>query len=105
MDLAGSEEYDDKRSERKKETVNINQSLGVLARVIQALSNAKIGYVPYRDSNLTRLLKDSLGGNARTCFLACIMSAESFQRDSVRTLSYATRAKEIKNKPKTNYGI
>lgn len=79
------------------EGAKINQSLLVLGNCIQALSEGKKNYVPYRGSKLTRLLKDSLGGNCRTVMIAHLSpSVQSFE-DTYNTLLYAHRAKNIKN--------
>ncbi|VDN29952.1 unnamed protein product [Gongylonema pulchrum] len=103
VDLAGSENV--KRSgvegERLKEGCKINTSLLALQRVINQLSEKKNpGFVNYRDSKLTRLLKSSLGGNARTLIICNVASTELTQ--TLQTLRFAARAKEIKNKPRKN---
>ncbi|CAD7701953.1 unnamed protein product [Ostreobium quekettii] len=110
VDLAGSERI--KKSgaagERLKESVHINQGLLCLGNVISALgdeSRPRIGHVPYRDSKLTRLLQDSLGGNSRTCMVACVSSADNCFDETLNTLKYANRARNIKNKPHVNREI
>lgn len=87
-----------------KEGININKSLLVLGNVISALSEeGKKGiHVPYRDSKLTRILQDSLGGNSRTSMIACVSPAESNFDETLNSLNYASRARKIKNKPKIN---
>jgi hypothetical protein len=70
--------------------------------VITALVDGKSSHVPYRDSKLTRLLQDSLGGNVKTCMIANISPIESSTEETLSTLRYADRAKRIKNKPKIN---
>jgi hypothetical protein len=106
VDLAGSERL--KRThaigERAKEGISINQGLLALGNVINALSDTakKGGHVPYRDSKLTRLLQDSLGGNSRTLMIACISPADSSFTESINTLNYASRAKSIKNRSVVN---
>ncbi|KAE9338531.1 Kinesin-like protein [Phytophthora fragariae] len=115
VDLAGSERA--KRTGavagRFKESVSINQGLLALGNVISALGDDKrrIGsagngsgavHVPYRDSKLTRLLQDSLGGNARTLMIACVSPASVNFEETLNTLKYANRAKNIKNKPIVN---
>lgn len=81
----------------------INLSLSTLANVIAALTSEKPNqHVPYRDSKLTRLLKDSLGGNSKTTMIACCNMLEACLPETVSTLRYANRAKNIKNKPKVN---
>jgi hypothetical protein len=80
IDLAGSERFhnysaNELGNTQSRETLAINQSLSCLANVINALTSNSIAVVPYRDSKLTRLLKSSLGGNAKTLFIACANSA------------------------------
>lgn len=70
--------------------------------VITALVDSKSGHVPYRDSKLTRLLQDSLGGNTKTVMIANISGADYNYEETLSTLRYADRAKQIKNKPKVN---
>ena len=104
VDLAGSERQ--KKSgavnERLKEASNINLSLTSLMNVISALVNTKKTHIPYRDSKLTRLLEDSLGGNTKTCMIANISPADYNFEETMSTLRYANRAKNIKNQPKIN---
>lgn len=108
VDLAGSENVSragsNRTEERQRETGNINQSLLTLGRVINALVE-KSSHVPYRDSNLTRLLRDSLGGSTKTLMIATINPGESCQEETYKTLDYAKRAKSIKNKPEVNQRI
>ena len=73
-----------------------------LGNVISALVDGKSGHVPYRDSKLTRLLQDSLGGNTKTVMIAAISPADYNYDESLSTLRYASRAKDIKNKPVVN---
>jgi kinesin family protein 18/19 len=83
----------------------INKSLLALGNCITALANQKPGekpYIPYRDSKLTRLLKDSLGGNCRTVMIANISPSSGVYEDTHNTLIYANRAKKIKNKMERN---
>ncbi|TDL24943.1 kinesin [Rickenella mellea] len=106
VDLAGSERL--KRTaaagDRIKEGISINSGLLALGNVISALgdpSRAKshtASHVPYRDSKLTRLLQDSLGGNAHTLMIACVSPAEWNAGETVNTLKYANRARNIKNR-------
>ena len=109
VDLAGSERNKRTGTTGKhfKESVNINQGLLALANCINVLSDehARPGmHVPYRDHKLTRLLRNSLGGNARTYMLACVsVSAANFQ-ETLNTLRYAARARNIKNTPVINRG-
>ncbi|KAJ0397964.1 hypothetical protein P43SY_003872 [Pythium insidiosum] len=122
VDLAGSERA--KRTGavagRFKESVSINQGLLALGNVISALSEerkkpaggaatmtangstAGAVHVPYRDSKLTRLLQDSLGGNAKTLMIACVSPAAINFEETLNTLKYANRAKNIKNRPIVN---
>lgn len=85
-----------------KEATKINLSLSALGNVISALVDGKSNHIPYRDSKLTRLLQDSLGGNARTVMVANVGPASYNFDETVTTLRYANRAKNIKNKPKIN---
>ena len=91
-----------------RETKHINQSLTTLAKVIGALSKqgdtAKRGFVPYRDSKLTCLLKDSLGGNANTLMISCISPRLENMQETVSTLRYASQTKKITNRPVVNEG-
>ncbi|XP_071100198.1 kinesin-like protein KIF21A isoform X1 [Haliotis cracherodii] len=102
VDLAGSERL--KRTgatgERAKEGISINCGLLALGNVISALGDKlkKGSHVPYRDSKLTRLLQDSLGGNSRTLMIACISPSDRDFMETLNTLKYANRAKNIKNK-------
>lgn len=106
VDLAGSERSKKTQTvgEQFKEGVNINKGLLALGNVISALgsSNQNGGHVGYRDSKLTRLLQDSLGGNSMTLMIACISPADYNCDESVGTLRYADRARKIKNKPVVN---
>ena len=85
-----------------KEGVKINLSLSALGNVISALVDGKTSHIPYRDSKLTRLLQDSLGGNTKTIMIAAISPAFYHYDETLSTLRYASRAKNIKNKPKVN---
>ncbi|XP_071425742.1 chromosome-associated kinesin KIF4A [Pithys albifrons albifrons] len=106
VDLAGSERQKKTKAEgdRLKEGININKGLLALGNVISALGdeNKKGGFVPYRDSKLTRLLQDSLGGNSHTLMIACVSPADSNLEETLNTLRYADRARKIKNKPIVN---
>lgn len=103
VDLAGSEcvGKSGAQNQRAKEAGKINQSLLTLGRVINSLVE-KQGYVPYRDSKLTRLLQESLGGRAKTCIIATVSPSAVCIDESLSTLDYANRAKNIKNKPQIN---
>ncbi|XP_075436191.1 kinesin-like protein KIF19 [Ascaphus truei] len=105
IDLAGSERASQtqNRGQRMKEGAHINRSLLALGNCINALSERGGNkYVNYRDSKLTRLLKDSLGGNSRTVMIAHISPASIAFEESRNTLTYADRAKNIKTRVKRN---
>lgn len=104
VDLAGSERQakTGATGDRLKEATKINLSLSALGNVISALVDGKSKHIPYRDSKLTRLLQDSLGGNTKTMMVACLSPADNNYEESLSTLRYANRAKNIKNKPKIN---
>ncbi|PIO23912.1 Kinesin-like protein KIF3B [Aquarana catesbeiana] len=104
VDLAGSERQTKTgaQGERLKEATKINLSLSALGNVISALVDGRSTHIPYRDSKLTRLLQDSLGGNAKTVMVANIGPASYNVEESLTTLRYANRAKNIKNKPRVN---
>jgi len=98
IDLAGSERAanTNNRGLRLLEGANINRSLLALGNCITALVQGKGSFVPYRDSKLTRLLKDSLGGNCRTVMISCISPAAASFEETCNTLKYANRAKNIR---------
>uniref|UniRef100_A0A8C0VDG8 Kinesin family member 21A n=1 Tax=Cyanistes caeruleus TaxID=156563 RepID=A0A8C0VDG8_CYACU len=106
VDLAGSERL--KRTgatgERAKEGISINCGLLALGNVISALGDKskKATHVPYRDSKLTRLLQDSLGGNSQTLMIACVSPSDRDFMETLNTLKYANRARNIKNKVMVN---
>ncbi|KAE8693325.1 Kinesin-like protein BC2 [Hibiscus syriacus] len=108
VDLAGSERAKRTGSDglRLKEGIHINRGLLALGNVISALGDEKKRkegvHVPYRDSKLTRLLQDSLGGNSKTVMIACISPADINAEESLNTLKYANRARNIQNKPVVN---
>ena len=104
VDLAGSERQvkTGATGDRLKEATKINLSLSALGNVISALVDGKSTHIPYRDSKLTRLLQDSLGGNSKTMMIATISPASYNYEETMSTLRYANRAKSIKNKPKIN---
>ena len=86
-----------------KEGIQINKGLLILGNVISHLTGEKTGgFIPYRDSKLTRILQDSLGGNSRTTMIACVSPAESNYEETLSTIQYASRARNIKNKPIVN---
>ncbi|KAH8504742.1 hypothetical protein H0E87_012111 [Populus deltoides] len=103
VDLAGSENISRSgaREGRAREAGEINKSLLTLGRVINALVE-HLGHVPYRDSKLTRLLRDSLGGRTKTCIIATVSPAVHCLEETLSTLDYAHRAKNIRNKPEVN---
>jgi hypothetical protein len=106
VDLAGSERL--KRTlatgDRAKEGISINCGLLALGNVISALGDRskKSSHVPYRDSKLTRLLQDSLGGNSRTVMIACVSPSDRDFVETLNTLKYANRARNIKNRVQVN---
>ncbi|KAJ3012378.1 UNVERIFIED_CONTAM: hypothetical protein HDU68_001242 [Siphonaria sp. JEL0065] len=113
VDLAGSERVKRTGAEgvRLKESVKINSGLLALGNVISVLgemhehvpaSAATTVHVPYRDSKLTRLLQNSLGGNAKTLMLACVSPCDEDYEETLNTLKYADRARKIQNKPIIN---
>ncbi|KAL2508497.1 P-loop containing nucleoside triphosphate hydrolase superfamily protein [Forsythia ovata] len=103
VDLAGSENISRSgaREGRAREAGEINKSLLTLGRVINALVEHS-GHIPYRDSKLTRLLRDSLGGKTKTCIIATLSPSIHCLEETLSTLDYAHRAKNIKNKPEIN---
>lgn len=100
VDLAGSENISRSgaQHQRAKEAGSINQSLLTLGRVINSLADKSL-HVPFRESKLTRLLQDSLGGNTKTALIATISPAKINSEETCSTLQYAAKAKNIKNKP------
>ena len=103
-DLAGSERVSKTGAEGKrlKEAKNINISLNALNQVIMSLSSAGSGHVPYRDSKLTRLLQESLGGNSKTALIITCSGAASDEQETVCTLKFGAVAKGVTNKPRVN---
>ena len=102
VDLAGSERLKNTgaQGDRAKEGISINAGLASLGKVISQLSSRQAGgYVSYRDSRLTRLLQDSLGGNAITYMVACVTPAEFHLSETLNTVTYAQRARAIQSKP------
>ncbi|EEH04662.1 kinesin-like protein bimC [Histoplasma capsulatum G186AR] len=106
VDLAGSENIQRSGAENKRATEAglINKSLLTLGRVINALVDGG-PHIPYRESKLTRLLQDSLGGRTKTCIIATVSPARSNLEETISTLDYAFRAKNIRNKPQINSTI
>ncbi|KAI9846935.1 MAG: kinesin motor protein cin8 [Thelocarpon superellum] len=103
VDLAGSENIQRSGAENKRaaEAGLINKSLLTLGRVINALVD-RGSHIPYRESKLTRILQDSLGGRTKTCIIATVSPAKSNLEETISTLDYAFRAKNIRNKPQVN---
>uniref|UniRef100_A0A060TGD8 Kinesin-like protein KIP1 n=1 Tax=Blastobotrys adeninivorans TaxID=409370 RepID=A0A060TGD8_BLAAD len=103
VDLAGSENINRSGAENKRarEAGMINQSLLTLGRVINALVE-RSPHIPYRESKLTRILQDSLGGATKTCIIATVSPAKTSMDETLSTLDYANRAKSIKNQPQVN---
>ncbi|OMJ95391.1 hypothetical protein SteCoe_1146 [Stentor coeruleus] len=104
VDLAGSEKLAKSLAEGKRldETKNINKSLSALGNVICALTNTKSTHIPYRDSKLTRVLSESLGGNSKTSLIITCSLAASNEAETISTLRFGTRAKAVNNKPIVN---
>lgn len=103
VDLAGSERLKNTGAsgERAREGISINAGLAALGKVISQLSSRQAGsHVSYRDSKLTRLLQDSLGGNAYTYMIACVTPAEFHLSETLNTVQYAQRARAIQSKPR-----
>ena len=102
VDLAGSERLKNTQAsgDRAREGISINAGLASLGKVISQLSSRQAGsHVSYRDSKLTRLLQDSLGGNAITYMIACVTPAEFHLSETLNTVQYAQRARAIQSKP------
>lgn len=103
VDLAGSERLKNTgaQGDRAKEGISINAGLAALGKVISQLSSRNTGsHVSYRDSKLTRLLQDSLGGNAITYMIACVNPVEFYLSETLNTIQYAQRARAIQSKPR-----
>ncbi|XP_064346195.1 kinesin-like protein KIF27 isoform X3 [Camelus dromedarius] len=107
VDLAGSERVTKtgNTGERFKESIQINSGLLALGNVISALGDPrrKSSHIPYRDAKITRLLKDSLGGSAKTLMITCVSPSSSDFDESLNSLKYANRARNIRNKPTLNF--
>lgn len=106
VDLAGSEMVGKTGAQgtRLEEAKTINKSLSALGNVIKALTDGKSSHVPYRDSKLTRLLSDSLGGGARTALIIACSPSTYNAPETVSTLRFGQRAKQIKNKLRKHVG-
>lgn len=105
-DLAGSEKIakTEAQGQTLEEAKMINKSLSALGNVINALTETskKAGFIPYRDSKLTRILQESLGGNSSTCLVITCSYSKYNDRETLSTLRFGLRAKSIKNKVKQN---
>ncbi|KAK9161383.1 hypothetical protein Syun_007724 [Stephania yunnanensis] len=107
LDLAGSEKIEKTGAEGKilEEAKTINKSLSALGNVINALTDdspGRVNHIPYRDSKITRILRDALGGPSRTALLLCCSPSPSNAAESLSTLRFGTRAKHIKSTPRGN---
>ena len=104
VDLAGSEMVRKTHAtgQQLEEAKMINKSLSALGGVINALTDDKKSHVPYRDSKLTRMLQDSLGGNAKTALIVNVSPSKANASETLSTLRFGHRAKKIKNSPKIN---
>jgi kinesin family protein 5 len=107
VDLAGSEKISKTGAtgHTLEEAKIINKSLTTLGRVINNLTDGKSTHVPYRESKLTRVLQESLGGNSKTCLIITCSPSIYNESESLSTLRFGERAKKIKNKPKINKEI
>lgn len=103
VDLAGSEKQKSTLAvgERLKEASSINKSLTALSIVIEKLS-AKATHIPYRDSVITKILRDSLGGNSKTILIAALSSKEESVSETISTINFATKAKKVKLSARVN---
>ena len=105
VDLAGSEKWNTRvnmKKKHEKELKEINTSLSALGNCIQRLTKANVSHVPYRDSVLTRLLEDSLGGNTKTCIIATIAPTKRSAEHTLSTLQFADRARQVMVRVKPN---
>ena len=104
VDLAGSEKVGKTGAEGKRldEAKNINKSLSALGKVIFSLTDPKSTHIPYRDSKLTRVLQNSLGGNSKTALIITCSPSSFNEAETISTLRFGLRAKAIKNNAKVN---
>jgi len=104
VDLAGSEKVakTNVKGQQLDEAKGINKSLSCLGKVINALTDKKQTHIPYRESKLTRILTESLGGNAKTCLIIACSPSSWNELETMTTLRFGTAARNIKNKPKVN---
>lgn len=98
VDLAGSERLTDSKYNNAAETGSINKSLFLLSNVVSKLADGDVQHIPYRDSKLTRLLENSLGGNSCTLIVCCTSPALVNFHETVSTLRFGTRAKKVENR-------
>lgn len=104
VDLAGSEKISKTGAAGQvlEEAKMINKSLTTLGMVIYALTDKKSTHIPYRDSKLTRILSESLGGNSKTCLVITCSPSPFNEQETISTMRFGSRARSIKNKPKVN---
>lgn len=104
VDLAGSEKISKTHAtgQTLDEAKKINKSLSALGMVINSLTDGKSKHIPYRDSKLTRILQESLGGNSKTCLIITCSPSSYNEAETISTLRFGQRAKKIQNKPKIN---
>jgi len=107
VDLAGSEmvRKTGASGQQLQEAKMINSSLSALGKVINALTDGKSSHIPYRDSKLTRMLQESLGGNARTSLIICCSPSSYNVDETVSTIRFGLRAKRIENKAQVNENL
>lgn len=104
VDLAGSEKTSKTGAAGQvlEEAKMINKSLTTLGKVIDALTNKNSSHIPYRDSKLTRILSESLGGNSKTCLVITCSPSPFNEQETISTMRFGSRARSIKNKPRVN---
>ena len=107
IDLAGSERVKKSLStgERLNEAKSINLSLTALGKCIHALTDPSNNFVPFRDSKLTRILQDSLGGNCKTVLIITVGPAAKFIDETISSLNFGMRAMKVENRPRINKNI
>ena len=103
VDLAGSEKLASNDKSLIKETQNINRSLNALGNVIFALTDQKATHIPYRDSQLTRLLQDAIGANCKALMLVCLSPASGVFYETLNSLRFAERAKRVRQRAEICY--
>merc|ERR1719272_1382809 len=104
VDLAGSEKLSktEAQGQTLEEAKKINQSLTTLGKVIGALVDKKSSHIPYRESKLTRMLTESLGGNSKTCLIVTASPHPYNEIETISTLRFGSQARQIKNQAKVN---